>query len=179
MTYASTLQLFFHPSAFSSSSSHAPNAPISLTYIALDRHQQPKDLTTTLRFFLQLLRASLHALPQSSTRIKDLLALISSGWQLATSVAESGRRLHLLHPTSTQILSDERLAVTTSILLEKVRTKVEVSFELAVAAGVGAGAEMSVGLETGVRVVYGEAYNEGKMGKVVREVVAGRGVEGW
>ena len=67
MTYKSSLQLYFHPSAFFTTSttmtqpSNRSNASIGLTYI---NATQP--LSTTLRFFLQLLRASLQALPPVS-----------------------------------------------------------------------------------------------------------------
>lgn len=74
MTYKSSLQLFFHPSAFRNpgqEASNRPNAPIGLTYTGTT---QP--LPTTLRFFLQLLRASLHALPgphhSNSLRVLNL-----------------------------------------------------------------------------------------------------------
>ncbi|KAI7354724.1 hypothetical protein KC336_g22303, partial [Hortaea werneckii] len=60
VTYKSQLQLFFHPLAFhvpsQQMSTSRPNAPIGLQYIVQDRNEQPKELTTTLRFFLQLIR---------------------------------------------------------------------------------------------------------------------------
>lgn len=179
MTYRSELQLFFHPAAFLVPSAQAaksrPNAPISLSYIAQDRHHDPKDLTTTLRFFLQLLRASLHALPQCTTRVADLLALVSNGWDTAQSVAEVERRLDLETLTASRIVSDERLAIESTILLVKARTKLRVTFELL--AAVGEGMELSMTVESKAKVVYGEQYNEAKMTKFVNERVGG--VDGW
>ncbi|KAK1813264.1 hypothetical protein LTR12_012327 [Friedmanniomyces endolithicus] len=188
MAYKSQLQLFFHPAAFlkptldqSEAKAHQrPNAPISLVYIAETRHHrqqthqhQPKDLPTTLRFFLQFLRASLHALPQSSTRVAELLGLVSSGWDAALAVAEAERRLDLEGITTARIVSDERLAVETWMLFPGIRTKVRLGFEVSAGVGEGLGVRVSTGVET--KVVYGEGWDEGKMAGIVRERLSGSG----
>ncbi|KAK1820587.1 hypothetical protein LTR12_005035 [Friedmanniomyces endolithicus] len=183
MTYKSQLQLFFHPAAFlnpsldqpNAKAHQRPNAPISLVYIAQPRHlqQQPKDLPTTLRFFLQFLRASLHALPQSSTRVAELLGLVSSGWDAALAVAEAERRLDLEGITTSRIVSDERLAVETRMLFPGVGTKVRVGFEVSAGVGEGLRVKVSTGVEAGV--VYGEGWDEGKMAGIVRERLSGSG----
>lgn len=173
MTYKSQLKLFFHPSAFNTGASSQVNAPISLTYTS---NNNPG---TTLRFFLQLLRASLQALPQSTTRVSTLLNLVSNGWDTAISISESERRLNLQTPTSSRIISDERLAIDSTILLPAVRTKVRVRFEIAVAVSEdGDEMELGVSVEPGVEVVYGELYDEKKMTEFVGKEV-GVGVEGW
>lgn len=177
MTYKSQLQLYFRPTAFSSHRAGQQNAPISLIYTSSD---QPG---TTLRFFLQLLRASLQALPQSSTRVPSLLTLVSNGWETALAVAEAERRLNLEVPTESRIVSDEKLAITSSILLPRVRSKVRVTFEVE-ASVVGAGGEDDGEMEVrtsvvpSVKVVYGEGYNEKKMGEFVAKGIA-EGFEGW
>lgn len=174
MTYKSSLQLFFHPSAFRNPSQDAdsrPNAPIGLTYTGSN---QP--LPTTIRFFLQVLRASLHALPQSATKVSSLLHFISSGWDTALSVAESERRLAIEGLTDTRIVSDERLSVSSFILLPKLRTKVRVSFD--VLAAIGEELALSESVEVDAKVVYGEALNEKKLREVLQGSVGG-GVEGW
>lgn len=174
MTYKSSLQLFFHPSAFRNPSQDAdsrPNAPIGLTYTGSN---QP--LPTTIRFFLQVLRASLHALPQSATKVSSLLRFVSSGWDTALSVAESERRLAIEGLTDTRIVSDERLSVSSFILLPKLRTKVRVSFD--VLAAIGEELALSESVEVDAKVVYGEALNEKKLREVLQGSVGG-GVEGW
>lgn len=177
MTYKSQLQLYFRPTAFSSHRAGQQNAPISLIYTSSD---QPG---TTLRFFLQLLRASLQALPQSSTRVPSLLTLVSNGWETALAVAEAERRLNLELPTESRIVSDEKLAITSSILLPRVRSKVRVTFEVE-ASVVGAGGEDDGEMEVrtsvvpSVKVVYGEGYNEKKMREFVAKGIA-EGFEGW
>ena len=176
MTYKSQLQLFFHPGAFlqhaQGTTSH-PNAPISLTYTG-----GQDGLGTTLRFFLQLLRASLQALPQCSTDVADLLGLVSNGWDTATSVAEAERRLDLEVMTDARIVSDERLAIVSTILLPKVKTKVRVAFEVVAAVGIGESMELSTTVEPFVKVVYGEPYNETKMTEFVQAEI-GDSLDGW
>lgn len=178
MTYKSSLQLFFRPSAFRSSTTFShqqaptPNAPIGLTYTGPTAHPLP----TTLRFFLQLLRASLHALPQSATKVSSLLHFVSSGWTTALAVAESERRLAIEGLLDTRIVSDERLSIASLILLPKTRTKVRVSFDIL--ASIGEGLALSESVEVDVRVVYGEGLNEKKMREVLQGSVGGS-VEGW
>lgn len=171
MTYKSQLQLFFHPASFNTDNT-VSNSPISLTYTGPHANQQ---LGTTLRFFLQLLRASLQALPQSTTRVQDLLGLVSSGWDTALEIQEAERRLNLEGPTEARIVSDERLAISASILLTKVRTKVRVNFEVVAAVGEG---ELSTSIEAGAGLVYGEEFNEKKMTEFVEKEIS-EGFEGW
>lgn len=175
MTYKSELQLFFHPKAFQQSSideDERPNAPIRLLYIA----DSKRPLTTTLRFFLQFLQATLHALPQCTTKISSLLALVSNGWTTACSIAESERRLNIETLTDAKIVSDERLAIESTILLPDVRTKVRATF--AVEASVSPDLQMRCGVDAKVLVVYGEQYNEKNMSEFLRGLV-GEGIGGW
>jgi kinetochore protein Spc7/SPC105 len=174
MTYKSSLQLFFHPSAFRQPGQEAsarPNAPIGLTYTGTT---QP--LPTTIRFFLQLLRASLHALTQCTTKVSCLLHFVSSGWTTALAVAESERRLAIEGLTETRIVSDERLSIASLILLPKTKTKVRISFDIL--AAIGEGLALSESVEVDVRVVYGETLNEKKLKEVLEGNVSGC-VDGW
>lgn len=176
-TYQGQLQLFFHPAAFfqpSQRNTDRPNAPISLIYTST------KPLNTTLRFFLQLLRASLQALPQSTTRVPDLLHLVSRGWDTAQSVAEAERRLAIEGMTEARIVSDESMSMSALILLPKVRTKVRVAFDISAAVGAGEEGtlELSTTVSSAVKVAYGEPYNEKKMSDFVAKEI-GDGFEGW
>ncbi|WPG97511.1 Spc7-domain-containing protein [Acrodontium crateriforme] len=191
MSYKHQLELFFHPEAFkAASSSHAgtwPNAPVSLTFVEQNsRSSKPKqELTTTLRFFLQLLRASLQGMPQCNTRIPDLLRFVSDGWDTAVAISEAERRLGIEAPTSSRIVGDERLAIETTVFLPKVRTKVRVSFGLAASIAAAGGemddagpTELSTSLNISAKVVYGQQYNEAKMTKVLLDHV-GQSFDGW
>lgn len=182
MTYKSQVQLFFHPTAFRSSSDDSdheqdkPNAPIGLT-LAANRKSTDSSLSTTLRFFLQLLQATLQGLPQHTTKIADLLHLVSTGWDLAEAIAESERRLDLVTPTEARIVGDERLDIAASILLARVRSKVRAVFELGVVLG-AADLRWSVVVRPRVAVVYGEDYHEKNMTEFLR-ANGGDGTDGW
>ncbi|KAF2153275.1 Spc7-domain-containing protein [Myriangium duriaei CBS 260.36] len=185
MTYRSALQLYFNPSAFlpgtsttatlsrSPSKQAATNAPISLTYIA-----DNEPLTTEKRFFLQLLRAQLHMIDQSSTSARSLLAFVSGGWDTAEAVAETVRKVQLEHPVDVKILSDENLGVEVSMLLAEVQTKVSLAFEVqACVAEDGPEMKLETCTATSGRVIYGEQYKEGKMGEFLGQRV-GKAMEG-
>lgn len=89
------------------------------------------------------------------------------------AVSEAERRLDLEGLTTARIVSDERLAVETWMLFPAVRTKVRATFE--VSAGVGEGLRVRVSTGTEVGVVYGEAWDERKMARVVSEGMSGCG----
>jgi kinetochore protein Spc7/SPC105 len=162
MTYRSELQLFFHPLSFGDAGSESSHAPLSLTYIGDTATPHPSPLTTTKRFFLQLLRAHLQCLPRSSTSVSTLLGLVRSGWDVACAVAEGVRALEVEGITEESILGDERLSLQTTVLLPSVMSKVKIIFEI----GVGI-SENTVNAAVGARaeVVYGEKYNEPRMGE--------------
>ncbi|KAJ4373947.1 hypothetical protein N0V83_002686 [Neocucurbitaria cava] len=167
LTHLNDLELFFHPSAFASNSPNSPNASISLAYIGDTATPHPRPLTTSKRFFLQLIRAHLHCIPQSQTPISSLLSLVKNSWATALAVAEGIRCLEHSYITEEFILSDERMGVAANMLLPTVQTKVKVLFEV----GVGGIGERGVETEVGVKaeVVYGEKYGEEKMGAFLRD----------
>ncbi|TLD35890.1 Spc7-domain-containing protein [Venturia nashicola] len=171
-TYLNDLELFFHPSSFKPTSG-GENAPISLSYVGAESrssNKTPRPLTTTKRFFLQLLRAQLHCIPQCQTTVASVLKTISSGWKHALAVSEAVRLLDQTCMTEELILSDERMAVDAMLLLPTLQTKVRVRVEIA------AGIEHE-SIETQVRVVakvmYGEKYDEAKMGEFLSKFTGG------
>jgi kinetochore protein Spc7/SPC105 len=160
MTHVNDLELYFQPSAFSTGA-NTPNASISLTYVGESASPHSRPLTTSKRFFLQLIRAHLHCIPQSQTRIADLLSLVKAGWSAALAVAEGVRWLDHTYVTDEYILSDERMAISTNVVLHAVRTKVKITYEIGVSLG-ASGAQTEVGAKA--ELVYGEKYSQEKMG---------------
>ncbi|EMD89716.1 hypothetical protein COCC4DRAFT_68429 [Bipolaris maydis ATCC 48331] len=165
MTHLNDLELYFVPSAFATGS-NTPNGSISLAYIGDSATPHPRPLTTSKRFFLQLIRAHLHGIPQSQTRISSLLHLVKNSWATALAVAEGVRWLEHSYITEECILSDERMAIAANMLLPTLQTKVKATFELGVNLGKeGVETEVSMAAE----VVYGEKYGEEKMGAFLRD----------
>ena len=145
------------------------NSPISLTYIGdQDRinNPRPRPLTTTKRFFLQLLRAHLHSIAQSQTSISTLLKTIASGWNAALSVSEAVRLLEQVCLTDELILSDERMAVDAFIILADLKTKVRARF---VVEANMAWDDLITATRVEARVVYGERYDENKMSEFLSQ----------
>ncbi|KAL1625104.1 hypothetical protein SLS56_007531 [Neofusicoccum ribis] len=171
MSYRSDLQLFFHPSAFAPHAldEKSPNATISLTYIGDSKPTNATPLTTTKRFFLQVLRANLHCLPQATTSIRSMLMHVARGWDVALAVAENVRRLSLAQITDECILSDERMAVNTNMLLPSVQSKVRCVFEVGVT--VNGVEDLKTDVTTSAKVIYGEQYKEGKMAEFLGQFV--------
>lgn len=175
MTYYRTLQLFFKPSSFQSKGSSSPpteNSPISLTYIADAYEFRPQPLTTEKRFFLQIMRAQLQCLQQSQTSVRDLLAFVSSSWEIATAIVEEARILGVNYITEPTITSDEVMAIRSFILLRAMRTKVEVGFEVKVQSGEGVAA-LDVDVKANVKVCYGEGLKEKKMAEFLESQIKG------
>lgn len=117
------------------------------------------------------MRAHLHSITQHETTAQDLLHFISTIWTQCLAVSEEIHRLDLSHITVCDILSDERLAVRSMMLIPNAMTKVNVVFEI------GAGVKemgVEVKLKARAEVVYGEGYREDKM----REFLRGRVGEG-
>jgi kinetochore protein Spc7/SPC105 len=180
MTYLNDLELYFQPSAFATSSTSS-NGPISLAYVGDSATPHPRPLTTSKRFFLQLIRAQLHCIPQAQTAISEVLSLVRNGWAAALAVADGVSWLEHNYVTDEFILSDERMAISANMLLPSLQTKVRVTFDIGVSLG-PKGATTEV--DTKAEVVYGEKYGEEKMGAFLRdfcgtEVDAGKDMTVW
>jgi kinetochore protein Spc7/SPC105 len=153
------LELYFQPSAFATGSD-TPNASISLVYVGDSASPHPRPLTTSKRFFLQLIRAHLHCIPQSQTRIRDLLILIKNAWATALAVAEGVRWLEHSYITDEVILSDERMAISANMLLPSLQTKIHCTFALSVSLGPDG---LDTQVEPNAELVYGEKYKADRM----------------
>jgi kinetochore protein Spc7/SPC105 len=165
ITHLNDLELYFLPSAFATGGK-TPNESISLAYVGDSASPHPRPLTTSKRFFLQLIRAQLHCIPQSQTQISELLSLVKNGWATALSVAEGIRWLEHNYITEEFILSDERMGISANMLLPSLQTKVKVTFDIGVSLG-SEGVQTDVGAKA--EIVYGEKYGEEKMGAFLRD----------
>ena len=120
------------------------------------------------------MRAQLQCLQQSHTNVKDLLAFVSSSWQVASIIAEQARVLGVSHLSEPTITSDEVMAIHSYIFLNAMKTKVEVMFEVKVRSGDGT-ASLGVGVKSSAKVRYGESLQEKKMGEFLDSRIAGKG----
>ncbi|KAF2747625.1 Spc7-domain-containing protein [Sporormia fimetaria CBS 119925] len=177
LTHASDLELSFHPAAFNTGSS-TPNASISLTYVGDSATPHPRPLTTSKRFFLQLIRAHLHCLPQSQTRIPDLLRFVQTSWSTTLDISKGVHCLQREFITDEVILSDERIAIVANLLLPSLQTKIKCRFEVEVAVD-GKAQGLGVKVKEDAELVYGEKYKVDVMREFLRKACEGRGFERW
>ena len=165
MTHMNDLQLRFQPHAFATGSDTA-NESISLTYIGDSASPHPRPLTTSKRFFHQMIQNYLHSISQSQTRVAELLSLVKSSWSAALAVAEGVRWLDCNFITDEYILSDERMVLSANMLLPALQTKVRVTFELGVHISPGG---IDTQVDAKADLVYGEKYSEEKMAAFLKD----------
>lgn len=165
MTHLNDLELYFQPAAFATGKS-SPNESISLAYVGDSAGPHSRPLTTSKRFFLQLIRAHLHCIPQSQTRIADVLSIVKKGWSTALAVTAGAQWLEHNYITEEMILSDERMAIAANMLLPSLQTKVRVIFDIVVSLGADS---VQTDVSAKAEVVYGEKYGEEKMGAFLRD----------
>ncbi|KAG4434796.1 hypothetical protein IFR05_009731 [Cadophora sp. M221] len=167
MTYRKEIELVFDASSFLANNSSSPakqpvNSRIDLWYIGASRELNPLPLTAEKDFFLQSIRDHIRGLPQSQTLVKDLLYAVSASWNKASKVVEDIRLLTISCPTEVSKTSDDSILIKSSLLIGPLTTKVEINFHLTSTSG-----ENGIDVEISPRatVVYGERFNEPKMGE--------------
>ncbi|KAI6712720.1 hypothetical protein JHW43_004760 [Diplocarpon mali] len=167
MTYLKDIELVFDASTFLANKSIIPakqhvDSRIDLWYIGASRELNPFPLTPEKDFFLQSIRDHIRGLPQSKTQVKDLLNAVSVSWNKASKVVEDIRLLTISCPTDVCKTSDETISIKSTLLIAPLTTKVEITFHLTSTSG-----ENGIDVEISPRatVVYGERFNEPKMGE--------------
>ncbi|KAK3984133.1 kinetochore protein spc7 [Cladorrhinum sp. PSN332] len=178
MSYKRQIELVFDIASFQRGDAQSrkarQNTPIDVWYIADKREGcQALALTTEKEFFLQAMRDHVRALPQSSTRVNRMLEIVSAAWDRANTVANYVRLLNLSFPTSVKRTSDSSIAVTSSLLLVPLQTRVETVLNLKVQSPAGGEAGVEVVVNPEARVVYGEPFTIGKMTEFLNARVGG------
>lgn len=166
MTYRKEIELVFDASAFKSKSpsktTKPANSRIDLWYIAANREHNPLPLTSEKEFLLQCIRDHVRGLPQSETEIKTLLNSVSVAWNKAAKVVDDINLLNIICPTVVTKTSDNSILVKSMLLIAPLTTKVELAFSL-----ISHSTEEGFDVEISpvAKVVYGERFNEPKMGE--------------
>jgi kinetochore protein Spc7/SPC105 len=159
MAYRREVEIVFDMASFQP---HQKNSRIDLWYIG-DRKDDVAQLKTADKeFFLQCIRDHVRALPQSRTRVSDMLDLVGKAWDKARFVASQLHAVKITFPTNVVKTSDSSVAVTSSLLLAPLRTRVETTLHLQ---GRSMSDGVDIGISTQVKVVYGEHFNVNKVGE--------------
>lgn len=166
MTYRKEIELVFDASSFqstaSTSSKKTQNTRIDLWYIGANRELHPLPLTPEKEFFLQCIRDHIRGLPQAETLVRDLLSAVSVSWNKASKVVDDIQGLNISCPTEMVKTSDDSIMVRSSLLIAPLTTKVEIIFHLSSQSGENG---IDVGIAPTATVIYGERFNEPKMGE--------------
>ncbi|KAJ0162499.1 Kinetochore protein spc7 [Colletotrichum tanaceti] len=167
MTYQREIELVFDMASFQHGQK---NSRIDLWYIAANRETNPAPSTPEKEFFLQCIRDHIRGLPQSRTKIADLLHWVRAAWDKSNCTSNHIRQLNITFPTAVARTSDSSIAVKSSLLLSPIATKVEVALEIR-------GSSRTDGVEFALhpeaKVIYGEHFNTGKMGEFLTTHLGG------
>ncbi|KAL7943140.1 hypothetical protein V8C42DRAFT_329810 [Trichoderma barbatum] len=159
MTYKREIELVLDITSFQRKQ---PNSPIDLWYIADSRAVNPLPKTAEKEFLLQCVREHIRAMSQSSTKLPQLLNIVGAAWDKAKWISREVKRINVTFPTKVTKTSDSSIAITSSLLLAPLETRVEVAINLKGSSGPEG---VNVDVSTDAKVVYGEQFNVGKVGE--------------
>jgi kinetochore protein Spc7/SPC105 len=165
LAYRREIELVLDISAFQPTNTRG-NANIDLWYIASTREYNPAPCTAERDFYLQCIRDQVRGLPQSATKLSRVLGSVSAAWDQAGEVVRHVRSLNVTFPTTVQKTGDNMAQIRTEVLVVPLRSKVEVMIDLVGMTG-GLG-DVVVDVNPRARVVYGESFNEKKMGEFLK-----------
>ncbi|WZH40402.1 Spindle pole body protein [Fusarium acuminatum] len=157
MAYNREIEIVFDITSFQD---HQPNSTIDLWYIADNREQNALPKTTEKEFFLQSIRDHARALPHNRTEVSHLLASVKSAWDRANLVSSQVARLNATFPTTVERTSDSSVAITTSMLLVPLETRLEIKLNLH---GQSNGEGLRITITPEAKVLYGEHFNVPKI----------------
>lgn len=175
MAYKREIEIVFDVASFQPRQS---NSRIDLWYIGDVADSTPVK-TANREFFLQCIRDHIRALPQSRTKIRDLLDMVRTAWDKARFVTSQITAINVTFPTYVTKTSDSSVAVTSSLLLTTLRTRVETTLHLH---GQSATHGVDIGITTQVKVIYGENFSVSKVGEFLATKIGdkiGAKDEGW
>ncbi|KAK1254921.1 hypothetical protein MKX08_008916 [Trichoderma sp. CBMAI-0020] len=159
MTYKREIELVVDTTSFQP---QQPSSRIDLWYIADSREVNPQPKTAEKEFLLQCIRDHIRTISQSGTKLSYVLKIVQAAWDKSNWISREVGRINVTFPTKVTKTSDSSIAVTSSLLLAPLETRVEVVFNLRGSSGPEG---VDVNVSTDAKVVYGEQFNVGKVGE--------------
>lgn len=161
LAYKRDIEIEFDIASFQT---RRPNSKIDLWYIGDTRERGPAPMTPEKEFLLECIRDQVRALPQSRTKTSQLLGMVAAAWDQAIDLSRQIERINVTFPTTVRKTSDSSVAVTISLLLVPLETRVEVTLNLSGQSN-GGDDKLVVAIAAEARVVYGEHFNVAKVGE--------------
>ncbi|KAL7926826.1 hypothetical protein ACQKWADRAFT_308784 [Trichoderma austrokoningii] len=159
MTYKRDIELVVDITSFQP---QQPSSRIDLWYIADSREVNPQPKTVEKEFLLQCIRDHIRTISQSGAKLPHILKIVQAAWDKSNWISREVGRINVTFPTKVTKTSDSSIAVTSSLLLAPLETRVEVAFNLRGSTGPEG---VDVNVSTEAKVVYGEQFNVGKVGE--------------
>ncbi|KAH6900378.1 hypothetical protein B0T10DRAFT_470409 [Thelonectria olida] len=159
LAYKREIEMVFDIASFKT---RRPNARIDLWYIGDTRERDPVPMTAEKEFLLECIRDHVRALPQSRTKTSHLLGMVAAAWDQANDLSSRINRLNVTFPTTVRKTSDSSVAVTTSLLLVPLETRVEATLHIMGQSGPDS---LDVAIAASAKVIYGEHFNVAKVGE--------------
>ncbi|CAJ2500274.1 Uu.00g031270.m01.CDS01 [Anthostomella pinea] len=164
MTYRREVELVFDMSSFQGQAGAATDSRIDLWYIAANRERSPQPASPEREFFVQCIRDHVRAMgrPHTSphTNVHIMLDAVSAAWQKANHVVENVRLLNCTFPTNVTRTSDSSIAVSATLLLSTLETKVVIVLGLR---GQSSRDGVHFSVVPQAQVVYGEHFKVEKL----------------
>jgi hypothetical protein len=187
--YKKTLFLYIAADFQESPITLVANQPISLTYNP-PKGLYRKDETyppTIHRFFVQHLQARLPTMSYTvpSPKLKSVLDLVSSGWDLTSMVYQEAARIRFKFHTIEKIIDDSTLMIQSMVLLKEPKeisrqTKILAQFFIKLK---GEASDLEYDLEIKLLTVYGQQFMEQKMIEFITKRIRGPDgklqIKGW
>lgn len=108
-------------------------------------------------FFLQRIRGHSH---KNDRKLSSMLSLVAREWETARCMVRNINVADTTYPTKVTRTSNTSIEVVSTLLVTELETKIEVIFAISLNTTRG---DTQVTIEPSARVVYGEAFNLGKM----------------
>ncbi|PHH73612.1 hypothetical protein CDD80_3704 [Ophiocordyceps camponoti-rufipedis] len=147
MTYRREIELLIDVCSFK---------PVDVRLAAGSREQVSTDRQFMLRYIGQHVQTLSTA---GASQLSELLRVVGRGWDKARLVARQISRINMVFPTKVAQTSETSLSVTSRLLLVPLKTLIEVGLKL------DGSDDNDVAVSVSARVIYGEQFNEGKMGE--------------
>ena len=162
MSYRREIELVFDIRSFQP---HQPNSQIEVYYVADGRRNDPMPITADKSFFVACIRDHVRALPQSRTKLPDLLRTVQQAWDKAKVVNAQIERIGLTFPTKvvSQDSGASSVDIISSLLLVPLESRVEVTLRLQPGNGDG----VAISIAPQAKVLYGESFNVNKVKEFV------------
>ncbi|KAI0015610.1 Spc7-domain-containing protein [Xylariomycetidae sp. FL0641] len=164
MTYQREIELVLDVAAFQGDQP-ITDSRVDLRYVA-NRDSDSAPALPEKEFFVQCIRDHVRGLARSSSSrsrptVRQILHAVADAWAKAAHVADNLRLLNTTFPTKiARTGEDNALAVSATLLLAPMQTKVQVALALHAHS---AGLDLQVEVTPHARVVYGEHFKTDKV----------------